>query len=117
MIFKLFLIALKQIVSSIEQPTALYANNATLMEPDVYLLYWNFTESDIIFEIHVKTNGWAGFGISPNGGMSSSNAIVTWINVDGSVNFTDRHLVDHAAAVINRDQQWLIYLQVVKMVT
>ena len=45
-----------------------------------YNLYWSFTEEDITFEIHVETTGWAGFGISPNGGMISADLIIGWID-------------------------------------
>lgn len=103
-VFLVFLLC--KVASSKESPTEKYTNNVTLIEPDIYYLYWNHTDTDIIFEIHVKNKGWAGLGISPNGDMSDSNAIVTFINPDGSVNFTDRYLVDHRAAKINSDQKW-----------
>ena len=63
-------------------PTDTYANKKILVEPDSYILYWNYNATDITFEIHVKSSGWAGFGISPNGGMENS---------DGTANFTERN--------------------------
>jgi hypothetical protein len=35
----------------------------------------------------VKTNGWIGFGFSPNGGMDRSDIIVGWIS-NGVPHFT-----------------------------
>ena len=68
-------------------PTGFYSNNVDLIDA-VYRLYWNYTATDLVGEIHVKTNGWVGFGLSPNGGMNGSDVFVAWINNDGSVNFT-----------------------------
>lgn len=69
-------------------PTGYYANYIDLVI-GIYRFYWNFTSSDLIGEIHVKTSGWVGFGLSPNGGMDGSDVVVGWINDnDGSVNFT-----------------------------
>lgn len=73
-------------------PTGLYSNSMDLI-PGVYRFYWNVTNTTIIGEIHCRTSGWIGFGISPNGGMNGSNVIIGWINLDGSVNFTDRYIV------------------------
>jgi hypothetical protein len=68
-------------------PTSNYDNHIDLID-GLYRLYWNFTSIDFIGEIHCKTNGWVGFGLSPNGGMDKSDVIVGWINNDGSTNFT-----------------------------
>lgn len=87
-------------------PTEIYANHLVLQEPDLYHLYWNFTESDILFEVHVMTDGWVGFGLSPNGGMDGSDVIVTWIDpLTGAPNFTDRHIVDRSV-LIDAVQNW-----------
>jgi hypothetical protein len=69
-------------------PTGYYSNYVDLVN-GIYRFYWNLSSSDLIGEIHVKTNGWVGFGLSPNGGMHGSDVIIGWINDnDGSVNFT-----------------------------
>ena len=89
-------------------PTYNYTNFLTLVEPDVYYLYWTYTNSDILFEIHVKANGWAGFGISPNyASMFNSDMIVTFLNNDGSANFTDRNTKSALATPsIDSKQNW-----------
>jgi hypothetical protein len=62
------------------------------MAPDQYILYWNYTDTDILFEIQVKTTGWVGFGLSPNGGMDGSDVIIAWVDSTGKFNFTDRYI-------------------------
>ena len=54
--------------------TETYLNNLVLVQPDVYHLFWNYNETDIVFEVHVKQTGltWIGFGLSRNGGMHNS---------------------------------------------
>ena len=46
--------------------------------------YWIFWTADtdaktIVFETHVKTHGYIGFGISPNGKMYPSDVAVGWV--------------------------------------
>ena len=74
-------------------PTQKFNNQIVLEEPNIYLLYWNYNETDITFEIHVKNaNGWVAFGLSPNGGMFGSDIILTWLNPNGKFHFTDRFI-------------------------
>jgi hypothetical protein len=38
--------------------------------PEKYQVFWKLINNDEIqFELHAKTVGWIGLGISPNGGM------------------------------------------------
>lgn len=75
-------------------PTTNYENFIDLA-PGVFRLYWNLTDSNaansqnaqLIAEIHCKTDGWVGFGLSPNGGMDQSDVVIGWIN-NATVNFT-----------------------------
>jgi len=55
-------------------PTETYANHLVLTQPDAYHLFWNYNDTDIVFEVHVKQTGvnWIGFGLSKNGGMQNS---------------------------------------------
>jgi hypothetical protein len=71
------------------QPLSAYSNYIDLIDEGIFRFYWNNTATDLIGEIHVKTNGWVGFGLSPNGGMANSDVIVGWIDDNtGAVNFT-----------------------------
>ena len=58
-----------------------YQFNAVLAE-DAYWLYWNFSNANevIKFAVKVKTTGWIGFGLSPNGQMTDSDVVIGWIN-------------------------------------
>ena len=88
-------------------PTETYANKKVLVGPDVYILYWNYNSTDITFELQVKSSGWAGFGISPNGGMENSNVILFWMNSEGTSNFTERNTNGGMVTpTINTKQQW-----------
>ena len=89
------------------EPTGQYAYMADLL-PMKYRFYWNFTDTELIGEIIVKTKGWVAFGLSPNGAMTGSDVFVAWINdVDGTVNFTDRHIVDRKV-LVDQKQDWFV---------
>ena len=48
--------------------------------PDQYILFWKIiNEEEIQFEVHVKTSGWVGLGLSPNGGMAGSDIAIGWV--------------------------------------
>jgi hypothetical protein len=72
-------------------PTDIYENNADLAPLGNFRLYWNYTDTQFIAEVHARTLGWVGFGFSPNGGMVPANVFVAWQNADGSGNFTERY--------------------------
>ena len=93
--------------SAAPNPTAAYANSQIIVGPDVYILYWNYTDTDITFEVHAKTTGWVGFGISPNGDMKNSDVIIAWIDSNGTVNFTERNTqAGYVTPVISNTQLW-----------
>ncbi len=62
-----------------------YPFSVTLSENEYYL-YWNFSQTDetIQFAVSVKTTGWVGFGISPNGQMPGSDVVIGWVDGDES---------------------------------
>jgi hypothetical protein len=64
-----------------------FANTAVLN--DNVNLQWNFTATDIFFRLAIRTNGWVGFGLSPNGGMANSDIMLAWTNPDGAIQFQD----------------------------
>ena len=51
----------------------------------LYTLYWNFSTSEqtITFAVKARTDGWVGFGVSPNGGMINSDVVIGWVNDEG----------------------------------
>lgn len=109
---ELLLLVLVASVQSDPTPTENYVNSQ-VMERGLFYLYWNFTNTDVLMEMHVKTTGWAGFGLSPNGGMDGSDVIVTWIDSNGHVNFTDRH-IRNRDVLIDQQQNWIPILVAAK---
>ncbi|XP_059175991.1 uncharacterized protein LOC131955763 [Physella acuta] len=70
-----------------------------------YDLYWNFNSTHIIFRTVVKTKGFTGFGISPNGFMTGSDVIIGWVK-DGQAFFKDRHALGNFMPVLDDRQDW-----------
>lgn len=87
------------------QSTDNYLNNWTLVKPDVYSLFWNYTDTEITMEVHVKTNGWLMFGLNSEESSDGSDVIVVWLNKDGSYHFSDRH-IEKNIVVIDKVQNW-----------
>ena len=86
-------------------PTGVYSFFEDLVEDGAYRLYWNYTKTDFIGEIHVRTLGWVGFGLSPTGGMDKSDVVIGWIS-NGVANFTDRFINGQTKPVIDKNQDW-----------
>ena len=62
--------------------------NSQVLSTGNYTLYWNYTldstgNGNVSFAINVKTKGWAGLGISINGGMIHSDIGMGWATADG----------------------------------
>jgi hypothetical protein len=70
-------------------PTESFPYNRTLDEHGDFVLFWKFNESHITFETHVKTRGYVGFGISPNGKMYPADIVIGWVK-DGHAHLTVR---------------------------
>ena len=50
-----------------------------------YTIYWNFDldEETIYIAVRARTEGWVGFGISPNGQMPYSDVVIGWVTSNG----------------------------------
>ncbi|CAG0892814.1 unnamed protein product [Darwinula stevensoni] len=70
-------------------------------------LYWtpDLESGEITFELHAKTQGWAGLGFSANGAMIGSDIVVGWIK-DGQTFFTDRHAVGNELPLVDESQDY-----------
>ena len=97
------------------QPLAAYENYIDL-SPGVFRLYWNLTNTkngnmngDMIGEVHCKTDGWVGFGLSPNGGMDQSDVFIGWIDKNGAINFTVNIFFVMKLHFVNDLKVFLIY--------
>ena len=63
-----------------------------LGENHKFRLYWtNEANGKIQIGIEAETTGWVALGISPNGGMLSSDVMIGWVDDDGTVHLEDRH--------------------------
>ncbi|CAG5133807.1 unnamed protein product [Candidula unifasciata] len=74
---------------------------------DNYELFWNFNDTHIIFETIVKTNGYVGFGISPNGGMAGSDIVIGWVK-DQQAYFKDRYASGNTVPGVDASQDWFL---------
>ena len=61
----------------------IYLYQVELLPNDDYVIFWNSDKEYITFEVHAKTTGWVGFGLSPNGGMAGSDMVIGWVPSDG----------------------------------
>jgi len=54
-------------------------------DPNLYRVFWKLVENEksIQFEIHCKTTGWVGFGLSPNGDMTGADIAMSWVDSSG----------------------------------
>ena len=64
-----------------------YSFSATLHND--YKLYWSYdlAAETIRFAVRVRTEGWVGFGLSPNGQMPGSDVVIGWVTDQGEVVF------------------------------
>ena len=62
-----------------------YDFNALLDDEGDYTLYWNYDPElkTITFAVRVRTTGWIGFGLSPNGQMPQSDVVIGWVDDSG----------------------------------
>ena len=71
-----------------------YTFSSTLSEKvglgDDYKLFWSIDKQaeTISFAVMVRTTGWVGFGLSPNGGMVNSDVVIGWVTNEGMTKFS-----------------------------
>ena len=82
--------------SGVHDLAAEYVFTATLHES--YELFWNYDldAQTISFAVRVRTGGWVGFGLSPNGQMPGSDVIIGWVDEEGNVFF---HVSDYKFSI------------------
>ena len=56
-----------------------YIHGLPLDETENYFLYWKFDDQSITFEVHVRTKGWVGLGLSSSWGMAASDIVIGWV--------------------------------------
>ncbi|KAL4218773.1 hypothetical protein ACF0H5_021360 [Mactra antiquata] len=90
--------------------TETFKRSTILDSNENYILFWKFNATHITFEVHVRTRGWVGFGLSTNGKMFPADVIVGWVNDDGTSHFSDRHTTGHSPPVMDKSQDWHLLL-------
>jgi len=102
-----FLLALAATASSlVYNRDTHFVNRAVLAQPDTYTLFWNFTQTDIVFKVVAKTSGWLGFGLSPNGGMQNSDLVLAWTDKTGQARFQDSHVDETTEVKADVTENW-----------
>ena len=56
-----------------------FKNNASLVGNNIYSMLWTLDNTTATFEVHVKTLGYVGFGISKTGGMADADIVIGWV--------------------------------------
>ncbi|XP_064084123.1 DBH-like monooxygenase protein 1, partial [Macrobrachium nipponense] len=81
------------------------AHEITMDQLGKYIVKWTPQDVDIIFEVHVATTGYIGFGFSTNGGMRGSDIIVGGVDdLTGEVYLTDRHATGNSVPEVDSSQ-------------
>ena len=90
--FAVVLLLNSQPCSSVHDLAVGYAFAATLHEN--YELFWSYDldAETISFAVRVRTEGWVGFGLSPNGQMPGSDMVIGWVDEEGQPFF---HVSDY----------------------
>jgi len=91
-------------ISIKDMPTANFHFHVQLDEN--YTLHWDFDDTHIMFETVVKTNGYIGFGISPNGKMYPSDVVVAWVDDHGHPHLLDGYTTGHSTPTQDKNQHW-----------
>ena len=68
------------------KPTEAFPYKEQLDTNGDYILFWKVNATHITFEVHVRTLGYVGFGLSPNGNMYPADVIIGWVK-DGQAYF------------------------------
>jgi len=87
-----------------------YRFSASLVPNGQYELYWNYnlTERTISFAVRVRTTGWVGFGLSPNGQMPGSDVVIGWVDNNGGTQFQDRFAEGRFLPPVDASQDWYL---------
>ena len=74
-----------------------WIHHVTLDSNNQFHLKWLFDLSmeTIVFNVCVRTKGWIGFGISPSGGMTGSDLIITWVDSYGRAHLQVKKLISY----------------------
>lgn len=75
-------------------------------KPDQYQLFWKIINDDEIqFEVHCKSTGWVGLGLSTNGGMAGSDIVIGWVK-NGKAYLKDCYASEKAQPIEDLEQNY-----------
>ena len=77
-------------------------NHSVVLDKN-YALFWNYNDTHVTFEVHVKTRGYVGFGISDKGKMAPADVIIGWVK-NGTTHFAVSIIVE---GNIKRNQKYI----------
>ena len=77
--FSALLLVIHLIHAAIEPVSDTFTHSIKLKDNGFFHVFWKYDTETITFEIHAKTLGWVGFGLSPNGGMPNSDIVIGWV--------------------------------------
>eukprot|EP00118_Oscarella_pearsei_P005053 m.22576 g.22576 ORF g.22576 m.22576 type:complete len:625 (+) comp28360_c0_seq1:55-1929(+) len=82
-----------------------YKFGISLNDDGSYWLFWtvNHDAGEIDIAVQVKTKGWIGFGVSPDGKMPNSDIVTGWVK-DGKGFLQDRHSVGRYLPPVDTQQ-------------
>ncbi|KAM6144563.1 putative DBH-like monooxygenase protein 2 [Phoenicopterus ruber ruber] len=70
-------------------------------------LRWDHDEQELMtFELQVHTTGWVAFGFSPHGELPGSDIVIGGVFPNGSIYFSDCHVVDEATLEEDESQDY-----------
>eukprot|EP00479_Gromia_sphaerica_P006051 TRINITY_DN171_c0_g2_i2.p1 TRINITY_DN171_c0_g2~~TRINITY_DN171_c0_g2_i2.p1 ORF type:complete len:404 (-),score=93.92 TRINITY_DN171_c0_g2_i2:155-1366(-) len=83
-----------------------YEHRVELDGEGKFILYWNHdhVHGTVDFATEVETTGWAGFGISENGGMIGADVVIGWQERNRDVHFHDRMAIERILPGIDLSQ-------------
>nr|XP_009936782.1 PREDICTED: DBH-like monooxygenase protein 2 [Opisthocomus hoazin] len=90
------------------QPAPPLLRFSIFLEPAnrVYL-HWDHDEEEMMtFELQVHTTGWVAFGFSPDGELPGSDIVIGGVFPNGSIYFSDCHVVDQATLEEDESQDY-----------
>ena len=75
---------------------------------DDYIVYWSAdsVHKVIKFAVSVRTTGWVGFGLSPNGQMPNSDVVIGWMDENKVPHFTVNSIVFYCVSYHGIQYLW-----------
>lgn len=91
-------------------PSEDYTHSAIIdeVDKDLYRLFWKFNNDEIQFEVHCRTVGWVGLGLSPNGAMTGADIAIGWVSNTGESNLKDTHATGFVTPITDNAQDWVL---------